>query len=215
MNHRNGFLNVQNLYQQWKPDLASTFNTEDKYFLQIAIAEAYAVTTHSRIRKTSKAVTEKFEYQSFLWLVKEYVISCNMCQKMKYLYRGPIEYVTYLHMPVMPWSDNTIDILKLSPVLMKSSPLYQNIPVGEDHIVCISWLWTIVNRQSGLNFLISVPDSFSIEHCTATFDIRVVPTMGYYYYIGFDSETLFMSLHFQNWAASKGIKLEPSTTYQP
>jgi hypothetical protein len=39
--------------------------------------------------------------------------------------------------------------------------------------------------------------------------------MGYPYCIVFDRDTLFMSAHFQSWAASKGIKLEPSTAYHP
>ena len=63
--------------------------------------------------------------------------------------------------------------------------------------------------------MIPVPDNFSAEQCTATFDTHVVPTMGYLYCIVFDRDTLFMSSHFQGWAASKGIKLEPSTTYHP
>ena len=46
-------------------------------------------------------------------------------------------------------------------------------------------------------------------------DTHVVPTMGYPYCIVFDLHTLFMSSQFQSWAASEGIKLEPSTAYYP
>ena len=63
--------------------------------------------------------------------------------------------------------------------------------------------------------MIPVPYNFSAEQCTATFDTHVVPTMGYPYCIVFDRDTLFISSHFQSWAASKGIKLEPSTAYHP
>ena len=73
----------------------------------------------------------------------------------------------------------------------------------------------IVDRQSRFKFLIPVPNNFSAEQCTATFDTHVVSTMGYHYCIVFDRDMLFMSSHFQYCAASKGIKLEHSTTYHP
>ena len=97
----------------------------------------------------------------------------------------------------------------------KCSVFYPNIPVGEHHVVCMSRLWTIVNRQSGFKFLIFVPDNFSAEQCTARFNAHVVPTMKYPYCIVFDRDTVFVLSHFQSWAASKGIKLEPSTAYDP
>ena len=104
-----------------------------------------------------------------------------------------------------------MDFLKLSLVFPKCCVMYPNIHAGEDHIVCISRLWTIVHRQSGFKFLIPAANKFTTEQCTATFDTHVVPTMGYSYAMVFDRDTLFMSSHFQSWAGSKGIKLEPST----
>ena len=74
---------------------------------------------------------------------------------------------------------------------------------------------TIVNIQAGFEFLIPVLDNFTTELCTTTLDTHLVPTMGYPYYIVFDPERLFMLSHFLSWAASKGMKLEPSTVYHP
>ena len=91
-----------------------------------------------------------------------------------------------------------MDFLKLLLVFTKYSVLYPNIPIGEDQIVCIWWLWTIVDRQSGFNFLIPVADNFSAQQCTATFDTHVGPTIGYTYCIVFDRDILFMSSHFQS-----------------
>ena len=118
-------------------------------------------------------------------------------------------------MLVGPYSDIGIDFLKLSPVCTKSSVLYPNIRVGEHYIVCISQLQIIVDRQSGFNFLIPVPDNFIVEQYTATFDTHVVPTIGYTYCIVLDRDTLFISSHYKSWAASKGIKLEPSIMQHP
>ena len=91
-----------------------------------------------------------------------------------------------------------MDFFKLSPAFTKCSVLYLNIPVGEDHVVYISQLCTIVNRQSVFKFLIPVPDNFSTEHCIATFDTHAVPTMGLPHYIVFDRDTLFISSHCQS-----------------
>ena len=163
MKDRKGCLYVQNLNKQWRLVLPSTFNMEGKNFLEIAIAENQAATAHGGIEKTMKAPTDKFDCQSFSCLVREYVGSCDICQRTKYSQRGPIGYVTPLHVPVRLWSDITIDFLKLLLVFTKCSFLYPNIPVGKDHIVCILQVWTIVDRQSGFKFLIPVLDIFSVK----------------------------------------------------
>jgi len=82
-------------------------------------------------------------------------------------------------------------------------------------MICFLRLWTIVSRQSGFMFLILVSDNLMVEKCTDTFDKHVASFIAYPYYIVFDRETLPMSDHFKDWAATKGIKLEPSTGYHP
>lgn len=131
----------------------------------------------------------------------------------EYLQRGHIRYVTSLHVQLKLCSDITMDFLKLSPVFTKCSVVYLNIPVNEDHTICMSQLWTLVYKQSGFNFLISVPDNWMAEQCTTTFNTHVVPTIGYPYYIVFNWKTFFMLLHFQRWAAGKEIKLVPTNVY--
>ena len=81
MKHRNEFLQVQNMNKQCRLVVPSTFNMEGKSFLAIAIAEAYAATAHGGMEKTMKALTDKFECQSFSRLVREYVRSCDICQR--------------------------------------------------------------------------------------------------------------------------------------
>ena len=144
--HRNGFLYVQNLNEQWWLILPRTFNAEGKNLLEIAIAQAHTETAHGGIKQTMKALTDKFEYRYYFRLVKQYVKSCNICQRTKYGQKGTIRYKTPLQQAVRPCSDITMDFLKLLAVVTKFSVLYRNIPVGEDHIVCISWLRTIVDR---------------------------------------------------------------------
>jgi len=106
-----------------------------------------------------------------------------------------------------------MDFLKMSPVFTYCSTLYPNIPLEDDHMICFSRLWTIVCKQSGFMFLISVSVNLTAEKCIDTFDMHVASVIGYPYYIVFDRDARFMSDHFKDWAARKGIKLEPSTAY--
>ena len=138
--HKNGFLYVQNLKKQQRLVLPITFTAKNENFLEIAIAEAHAATPHGVIEKTMKALTDKFAYLCFSHLVREYVGSYDICQRMKYSQKGPIENVTALHVPGRSCSDITMDFLKLSPIFNKGSVLYPNIPVGEDQIACIARL---------------------------------------------------------------------------
>jgi len=64
-------------------------------------------------------------------------------------------------------------------------------------------------------FLIPVSANLTAEKCTNTFDKHVASVIGYPYYNVFDQDTLFTSDHFKDWAARKGIKLEPCTAYNP
>jgi len=122
-----------------------------------------------------------------------------------------------LHVPARAWMDITIDFLKMSPVFTYCSTLYPNIPLEDcdDHMICFSRLWTIVCRQSEFMFLIQVSNNLTAEKCTDTFDMHIASVIGYPYYIVFDRDTLFISDHFKDWAARKGIKLEPFTAYHP
>jgi len=101
----------------------------------------------------------------------------------------------------------------MSPVFTYWASLYPNIPLEDDHMICFSRLWTIVCRQSGFIFVIPVSDNLTAENGPDTFDTHIASIIGYPYYIVFDPDTLFMSDHFKDWAARKGIKLEPSTAY--
>jgi hypothetical protein len=118
-----------------------------------------------------------------------------------------------LHVPTRAWTDITMHFLKLSHVFIYCSALYPNILLEEDHMICISRLWTIVCRHSGFKFLISVADTFTAEKCSNTFDKVIASMIGYPYGIIFDRDTLFTSDHFKAWVVRKGVKLEPSTAY--
>ena len=138
MQERKGFLYCQDLNQEQRLFLPSTFNAQGNNFPETALAKAHTATADGRVKKTMQAHTNMFECQSFFHLVKEYVGRCYACKRTKYLQRGPIGYVIALCMPVRLWSDIIINFLKLSTFFIKCLLLNSIIPVGEDHIVCIS-----------------------------------------------------------------------------
>ena len=86
--------------------------------------------------------------------------------------------------------------LKLSLVFNKCSVLYTNIAVGEVHIVCISQVCTIVDKQSGVKFLNPASNDFIAEQYNTTFATHVVCTIAYPYCIVFDQDTVFMLSYF-------------------
>ena len=84
MTYRNGFQHVYNLNKEWRLVLPSTFITEGKNFLEIAIAEAHVATVHCIIKKTRKALTDKFECLYFSCLARHYVRGRAICDGTKY-----------------------------------------------------------------------------------------------------------------------------------
>jgi len=103
----------------------------------------------------------------------------------------------------------------MSPLFTYCYTLYLNIPLEDHHMISFSRLCTIVCRQSGFMFFISVSNNFTLEKCIDTFDMHVASVIRYPYDDVFYRDTLFMTDHFKDWVARKGIKLEPSAGYHP
>ena len=106
-----------------------------------------------------------------------------------------------------------MDFLKFTPVFITCSTMYTNPEIGNDHMLCILRLWTLVNRHSASKFPVPIHDKFKAELCTRTYEVHVLPYIEYANTIVFNRDSLFMSDHFQAWPASQGILLEPSTVY--
>ena len=169
----NRFFNKKNEKGEWRLVLPSMFDMNSKNYLDNAIKEAHDATAHGGVEKTLKWLTDKFIYQPFLMLFKEYVASCDSCQRTKYSNKAPLGQVSMLHVPARAWTDITMDIPKMSPVFTYCSTLYPNIPLEDDHMICFSRLWTIVYRQSGFMFLIPVPDNLTAAKFTDAINLSL------------------------------------------
>ena len=205
----NGFWNSV----EWKLILTSNCVFARKNYYQPVNDETHVAAAHGRVKKTMPYLTDGYQSQSLSALVRSFVASCDTCQPVKQSHKPPLGLVTPLHVPVRPCTDISMDFLKLTPVFIKGSTMYPNIEIDEEHMLCISRIWTIVDRHSGYKFLIPILDNFKAEQCTRTYEVHLLPFIVYPKTIVFDRASLFMSDHFQAWAASKGILLEPSTAY--
>ena len=92
--------------------------------------------------------------------------------------------------------------------------MYPNIEIDNDHMVYMSRMCSIVDSPCGYQFLIAIPDNFEADQSTRTYEVHLLPHLGYTNRIVFYTDSLFMSHHFQSWAASNRILLEPSTACQ-
>jgi len=108
----------------------------DKNYLEDAIKEAHDATAHGGVEKTLKWLPDKFICQPFSSLVKEYVASCDTCQRTKNSNKPPLGQVTMFHVTARACTDITMDFLKMSPVSTYCSTLYPNIPLEDHHMIC-------------------------------------------------------------------------------
>ena len=80
---------------------------------------------------------------------------------------------------------------------IKCSTMYPNIEIHNDHMLCISHIWTIVDCHSGNKFRIPITDNFRGEQCTRTYEVHLLPYIRYPNIIVFERDSLFMLDHFQ------------------
>lgn len=91
--------------------------------------------------------------------------------------------------------------------------MYRDIEMDDDHMLCISRMWTILDGHSAYKYLIPTSGNFKDEQCTRTCEVQLVPDVGYHNMIIFDTDCLFMWDQFQACGGFKGILLEPSTAF--
>ena len=53
--------------------------------------------------------------------------------------------------------------------------MYPKSKTDTDHMLCISRIWTVVDRGSGYKFLIPIADNFKAEQCTRSHEVHLLP----------------------------------------
>ena len=182
---------------EWKQILLSNVVFAGKNYYEPLIDEAHLATAHGGGENTMQYLNDRYQSQSLSAIVCSFVASCVTCQRVTQSNKPPLGLVTPLHIPVRPCTDILMDFLQLTPVFMKCSTMYPNIEIDNDHMLCISCMCTIVDRHSGYTFLIPIPDNFKAKQCTRTYEVHLLPYIGYPNIIVFDADSLFMSDHFE------------------
>ena len=98
-----------------------------KNYLEATIKEVYDATVHCGVEKALKWLPDKFICQPFSKIVKEYMSSCDTCQRTKYSNKSPLGQVNMLHVSARARTDITIYFLNISAVFTYCSTLYSNI----------------------------------------------------------------------------------------
>ena len=104
---------------EWKLILPSNFVFAGKNYYEPLIDKAHVATAHGRVEKTMQYLTDRYRSQSISALVQSFVASCDTCQRVMQSNKPPLGLVTGLHVPVRPWTDISMDFLKLTPVFIK------------------------------------------------------------------------------------------------
>ena len=198
---------------KWNLILASSFVSTGKNYYEALMDEAHVATAHGRVDNTMRYLTDRYQSQSLSALVQSIVASSDTCQRVTQSTKPPLGLVTPLHVPFRRQTDILIDFLKLTPVFIEYSTMYSTMTVDDDYELCISRVWTIVYRHSGYKYPIPILHKLKAEKCTHTYEVYLLPYIGFLNMIVFHSNSLFISVHFHTWAASKGTLLEPATAY--
>ena len=198
---------------EWKLIFASNFIFAGKNYNKQLMDRAHVVTAYSGVEQTMQYPTDRYQSQSLSALLNSFVASCDTYQRVKQSNKRPLGLVTPLHLPVRPWTGIWMDFHKLTPVFTLCSTIYPNIGIDNDHVACIQRIWTIVDCYSGYKFQIQITDYFKHDQATRTYEVHVIPHIGYTNTIVFDRDSLFLSDHKHAYAASKGTLYESSTAY--
>ena len=141
---------------EWNLILQRNFVFAGENYYEPLIDEAHVVTAHRRVEKTTQYQRARYQSRSLSALVQSFIESCNTCQEVTNSNKPPLGLVTQLHVPVRPGTDISIYFLKLTPPFIKCSSIYPNIEIDNDHMLCISRIWTLVHRHGGYKFLIPI-----------------------------------------------------------
>ena len=148
--------------------------------------------------------------------IREYIKSCDTCQRIKYTTQKPSGLLHPPTSPARPWTDISMDFLYMSQIHVPQSqvfPVFQSSP--QNHLISFAKLWVIVDRHTKFSLLIPVPKSLTATQLKDIYDIQIFPAFGYPSTIVSDRDILFTSDVWQGWCEENGIEQSLSTSYHP
>src|SRR5690606_24396959 len=150
---------------------------------------------HIGINKTLATLANEYYWKNMAQDVREYVKSCNICQRTKYPTTAPAGLLHPLDIPHRPFSDISMDFLYMSKQF-----LTPKIPE-----IVYSKLWVIVCKLTKYCFLFPMSDKTKVETLIHMFTNYVAPFVGFPDTIVSDRDPLFTSPAWQQFADESQI----------
>ena len=181
------------------------FNYNGTSINEILIRDAHEETVHGGVLLTLEHLTNKVIWQNISNDVKQYVESCDSCQRVKYGTQLPAGLLTSLPVSTMPFADISMDFISVPKV---EKEVFQ----GRYEFCKI---WVVVDMWSKFVFLIPLPESYTAVQLIELYMRCIYPFGGYPQSIISDRDSLFTSSVFKQWCDSHGITQRMSTAYHP
>lgn len=154
---------------------------------------------HMGVRKTTKDVVSRFYWKTMRQDIKDYVQSCDACQRFKSSTQAPLGLLQPLEPPSRPWQSISMDFITPLPLTARGH----------------NGLLVVVDRLSKMIRLAPTEPETSAKHVAQLFHDHVYRTFGLPADIVCDRDRIFMSQFWRGLLDKINVKLRPSSAYHP
>ena len=157
---------------------------------------------HFGVDKTLELIARKFYWRSLAKEVKEYVATCDICQRVKVARHRPYGEMQALPQPAKPWEEITMDFIVKLPPSMRNDVAYDSILV-------------IVDRYTKMAKYFPCLETINASDLADLFLNTILPSFGTPKGIVSDRGAVFTSAFWSAICYQAKIKRRLSTAYHP
>lgn len=154
---------------------------------------------HMGLRKTTKDLVTRFYWKTMRQDIKDYVQSCDACQRFKSTTQAPLGLLQPLEPPTRPWQSISMDFITPLPLTARGH----------------NGLLVVVDRHSKMIRLAPTEPETSAKHVAQLFHDHVYRTFGLPIDIVCDRDRIFMSQFWRGLLDKINVKIRPSSSYHP
>jgi hypothetical protein len=154
---------------------------------------------HLGIKKTISRITQNYYWRNLRKTVRDYIMTCDICQRTKSSTQKPIGLLHPLPIPEERWECVSMDFITPLPATSRGN----------------TGILVVVDRFSKMMHAVPTP-----SHCTAITTANLYHDFIYRYHglpktIVSDRDPIFMSNFWRNLFAMVKVRLTPSSSYHP
>ena len=125
-----GFLYL--LYKsRWLSVIPDHLNIKSKPAKEFLINQAHINTGHAGLDKTYVELSNKYHWQNTYTDTKEFVESCELCQRTKSRTQKPVGLLTPLNVRTRPWIEIAMNILFLKELIVDCTKLIPGVRISD------------------------------------------------------------------------------------